>query len=272
METEIRVCPKWHSTLCFLVMLGLFQANKAEINCRSCHTGDKWRAHELLLKFDTRESAVGLKGEVLGQGDGTGRSGAAGAGAPRLRCSGPPADCAPELEDHTELTRSTDNLRADGHIGERQFAKMKVSHVKMSDQHNTGEGAASAAQYRRRTRRTSDDKRVQPGSTASQDPEEGISPAAGRRVTRSELRWSEAERRAAGARQEELKVNSSTFALTGDSSHNQAMVHWSGHNSSVSDLLCPLYAPLATCAHPQRRGAGAQVGSPPCRGRRRIAR
>ncbi|KAH1168443.1 hypothetical protein KIL84_003926, partial [Mauremys mutica] len=33
-------------------------------------------------------------------------------------------------------------------------------------------------------------------------------------------------------RLEELKLSSSTCALTGDSAHNQAMVHWSGHNSS----------------------------------------
>lgn len=37
-------------------------------------------------------------------------------------------------------------------------------------------------------------------------------------------------------RMEELKLTSTTFALTGDSAHNQAMVHWSGHNSSVSRM------------------------------------
>ncbi|XP_061763867.1 VPS10 domain-containing receptor SorCS1 isoform X2 [Nerophis ophidion] len=41
--------------------------------------------------------------------------------------------------------------------------------------------------------------------------------------------------------QDELKLNSSTFALTGDSSHNQAMVHWSGQNSSVILMLTKLH-------------------------------
>lgn len=40
--------------------------------------------------------------------------------------------------------------------------------------------------------------------------------------------------RAGGAAAEELLLPSTSFALTGDSAHNQAMVHWSGHNSSVS--------------------------------------
>ena len=37
--------------------------------------------------------------------------------------------------------------------------------------------------------------------------------------------------------QVEFHLTSSTFALTGDTAHNQAMVHWSGQNSSVSSLL-----------------------------------
>lgn len=240
-------CPKWHSALWFLLLMILCfsRAAKAEITCRSCQSGNKWRAQELLLKFDTSESAPGLKGEVFGHGDGAGRAGAASAESRRLHCAEGSAECAPERAEYTEprLKRNTGNLQASGEIGESEFAKMKVSRVEMGGQHKSSDGAGfnSATRYRKRARRNSDGEKVRrPGSAQSQHPGEGMSSVAARRATRSELRWGGEERRAAAPRQEELKLNSSTFALTGDSSHNQAMVHWSGQNSSVSDSLCPL--------------------------------
>lgn len=51
---------------------------------------------------------------------------------------------------------------------------------------------------------------------------------------RAEYRRGAEEARGASPRQSEPHLDTSTFALSGDSAHNQAMVHWSGHNSSVS--------------------------------------
>uniref|UniRef100_A0A3B5ANI5 VPS10 domain-containing receptor SorCS1-like n=1 Tax=Stegastes partitus TaxID=144197 RepID=A0A3B5ANI5_9TELE len=41
--------------------------------------------------------------------------------------------------------------------------------------------------------------------------------------------------------QEEFQLTSSTFAVTEDTAHNQAMVHWSGQNSSVILMLTKYY-------------------------------
>lgn len=59
-----------------------------------------------------------------------------------------------------------------------------------------------------------------------------------RRSARSAETWSgfrpEGGEDASVSDQEEFQLTSSTFALIGDTAHNQAMVHWSGQNSSVS--------------------------------------
>ncbi|XP_026160034.1 VPS10 domain-containing receptor SorCS1 isoform X2 [Mastacembelus armatus] len=246
MEREVNFCPKWFSTLwvSLLMMLCLFHAAKAEITCRSCQPGNKWRA-QLMLKFDTSKSATGLKGEVFGNGDGTERFGAASAESQQLHCAAGSRECASGRVGYSEarLKRNTDNLRAKGEFGDGEFAKNKVSHVKTSGQPKTSDGAGFifTTQYRKRARRNTENKLRSLASAQNQDPGEGTSSASGRRLTRSELRWSGEERRAIGPRQEELKLNSSTFALTGDSSHNQAMVHWSGQNSSVILMLTKLF-------------------------------
>lgn len=227
MESEVIFRPKWHSAfrLFIFMMFCSFRVAKAEITCRSCQPGNKWRSQELLLKFDTSEYPTGLKREVYG--DGAVRSAAAGAESRRLRCAAGSAECAPDIRVESaeqKLQRSAEKQDAGGSGGgggESKFAKTKVSNVQTSGEQKTRAGTT-------RCRRSSDEDH---GDVQSREPGEDARPAGGRRrVTRSDSRW-----RGAGPRQEEQKLNSSTFALTGDSSHNQAMVHWSGHNSSVSD-------------------------------------
>lgn len=55
--------------------------------------------------------------------------------------------------------------------------------------------------------------------------------------SRAEYWRSGDDARGSNPRQSEPHLDTSTFALAGDSAHNQAMVHWSGHNSSVSSSL-----------------------------------
>ncbi|KAK2824400.1 hypothetical protein Q5P01_021575 [Channa striata] len=59
--------------------------------------------------------------------------------------------------------------------------------------------------------------------------------------SRAEYRRPGEETRGSNPRQSEPHLDTSTFALSGDSAHNQAMVHWSGHNSSVILILTKLY-------------------------------
>uniref|UniRef100_A0A8C4HZL4 Sortilin related VPS10 domain containing receptor 3b n=1 Tax=Dicentrarchus labrax TaxID=13489 RepID=A0A8C4HZL4_DICLA len=59
--------------------------------------------------------------------------------------------------------------------------------------------------------------------------------------SRAEYRRAGEEARGSNPRQSEPHLDTSTFALSGDSAHNQAMVHWSGHNSSVILILTKLY-------------------------------
>lgn len=63
----------------------------------------------------------------------------------------------------------------------------------------------------------------------------------GQKQGMSDFRWSRDEEKG-NTRQDDPKITSSTFALTGDSAHNHAVVYWSGQNSSVSNhasVLCP---------------------------------
>uniref|UniRef100_A0A8C6TN56 Sortilin related VPS10 domain containing receptor 3 n=1 Tax=Neogobius melanostomus TaxID=47308 RepID=A0A8C6TN56_9GOBI len=66
-------------------------------------------------------------------------------------------------------------------------------------------------------------------------------PLDGRKQSKSDLRWNNRDEGKGNNRQDEPKLSSSTFPLTGDSAHNHAVVYWSGQNSSVILILTKLY-------------------------------
>lgn len=91
---------------------------------------------------------------------------------------------------------------------------------------------ATAARSGRRRRSGTEPEKIEPGEGASRSRRDMLKDGGQQGLGTGARDPDKATR----FRMEELRLTSTTFALTGDSAHNQAMVHWSGHNSSVSRM------------------------------------
>lgn len=265
MERGIRFCPNWRRAACFLSLILCFFVPLAEteITCRSCQPLDKTSSRELLLKLDTLEFATESGGEVIKYGDGVAGFNSESAETRQSDCAAKSSECGAGQGKYSRRKRNIDRHylqkksvhgSVPNQVGESGRRQNKVTQPPFNGRKVAGVGrvhtnttpTAPDKLYTRRFRRSNQVKEIKeireksPASVfytethVGKVQREGTGGQAVRRVRRSESRWRGEDRRTANSKQDELKLTSSTFALTGDSAHNQAMVHWSGQNSSVS--------------------------------------
>ncbi|XP_026788198.3 VPS10 domain-containing receptor SorCS1 [Pangasianodon hypophthalmus] len=193
----------WHGLSCALVLLCFGMLVEADISCRFCQPVGKWRPRQLLLNMDAPVTATG---EVGGRGQLFG-------------------DCATDPEaECLSFSRRKRNTRAQEPLETaRGTWKSSITRNDAPDKPHTHSARPGAIRTPHKTHRA---RRMRRGAPRSRD-----DPKSRRARGERSLRWSK----------DELQLTSSTFALSGDSAHNQAMVHWSGQNSSVILMLTKLY-------------------------------
>ncbi|XP_030308973.1 VPS10 domain-containing receptor SorCS1 [Calypte anna] len=213
--------PAWHVALLYWTWLFLFTFGftGAEITCRSCHSQVKPQQRHpqqgLLMDLRTdrgeKEQRMfpGEKGGERGQGAGMKAEDAG------LQATFSPAPAGKKAGgwEIGRLTREPGKAAGENRTRAASAAAPAEGHAPRDEAFPMQGGRPGPGPGRRRGR--------SPRGTAGREPGDGGA--------------------AARSGPEELRLSSTTFALAGDSAHNQAMVHWSGHNSSVILILTKLY-------------------------------
>ncbi|CAB1344624.1 unnamed protein product [Coregonus sp. 'balchen'] len=250
MDTWLGFSPGLHLTLCtWLLISAHTQLNaKAEISCSSCQSPVQLHLDELQLDTGMhaatgrRQAAkalerVRLEYQLLGVTDQhTGvpsetQQAGVPVDEPRFTDDGVTAKVA--LEDSTRFSENEETYGGEYIIGVNDLGKVK-------------DGAGDVAL--RRVKRSGPDRpefreslRTGGPGLEGETSDERRSPGPlldGHRLGRSEFKWNRDEGRGT-SRGEDPKLSSTTFALTGDSAHNHAVVYWSGQNSSNALLVLP---------------------------------
>ncbi|KAM6941368.1 VPS10 domain-containing receptor SorCS3 [Lycodopsis pacificus] len=237
METWAGFCPGLHLSLGIWVVIAAqtLQNTKAEITCASCASPIQLHVEELKLGMSTypTEDLDTLKNiriefrelAVTDQNTGVDADHDAGVSLEDL----------PQFHQHVSLDGVGSNEDASGsselsHRGSRAAEPEKSEDAALRRAKRSGPEFSEFSENGR-TGRTDMDAGA---------PEDRGSLFDGKKHGRSEVRWNRDEARG-NNRQDEPKLTSSTFSLSGDSAHNHAVVYWSGQNSSVIMILTKLY-------------------------------